>query len=129
RDRILGCDGLLVADRDVVGEEGDVDIGLADEQCFHDRSAHGGPSRQTSSAYSRMTRSDENQPICAVLRMLARHQAAGSRQRSSTARCARQYDSKSAATMNLSWPSTQSTSGWKRWRSSGENLPDEMLSI
>ena len=33
---IVARHGLLVAGRDLVGEEGHVDIGLADEQCLHD---------------------------------------------------------------------------------------------
>jgi hypothetical protein len=41
---------------------------------------------QISSAYSRMLRSDENHPICAVFNTLDHHQAWRSRQRSATAR-------------------------------------------
>ena len=33
--RVIVRDDLLVAGRDAVDHEGDVDIGLADEQCFH----------------------------------------------------------------------------------------------
>src|SRR4051812_10990611 len=35
RNRVLLGDGLLVAGRDLVGQEGHVDIGLADEQGLH----------------------------------------------------------------------------------------------
>ena len=41
---------------------------------------------QISAAYSRIARSEENQAMCAVLRMLAAHQAAGSRHSASTRR-------------------------------------------
>ena len=43
---------------------------------------------QISRAYSRMVRSEENQPMRAVLRMLVRHQSAGDCHSGSTARCA-----------------------------------------
>ncbi len=58
-----------------------------------------GARSQISSAYSRIARSDENQPTRAVLTIALRHQSAGTRHRSSTAACAVRYPSKSAATM------------------------------
>ena len=48
-----------------------------------------GTTFQISPAYSRIARSDENQPTLDVLRMAALHQPAASRQRSSTCRCAK----------------------------------------
>ena len=47
-----------------------------------------GTTFQMSSAYSRIVRSEENQPIRAVFSTLARHQARRSRQRAATRRCA-----------------------------------------
>src|SRR5271166_178308 len=43
---------------------------------------------QISCAYSAIVRSEENQPICAVLRIAERHQEDLSRQRLKTLRCA-----------------------------------------
>ncbi len=37
RDRIVARDGLLVALRNVVGQERDVDVRMPDKQCFHVR--------------------------------------------------------------------------------------------
>jgi len=42
---------------------------------------------QMSSAYSRIARSEENQPTCAVFSTLDRHQARRSRQRAETSAC------------------------------------------
>jgi hypothetical protein len=57
---------------------------------------------QISPAYSRMVRSEENQPMRAVLRTAERHHSLESCQRSSTLACAAQYESKSAQTRKRS---------------------------
>ena len=77
----------------VIGEERDVDVGVADEKCFHVfiryaslllsryPACQGRRRRQMSSAYSRMARSEENQPMRAVFSRLERHHAAASPER------------------------------------------------
>ena len=54
---------------------------------------------QISAAYSRIVRSEENQPTRETFKMLDRHQASLCFQLASTALCVLQYASKSAAIM------------------------------
>src|SRR5688572_8601339 len=85
RDGIVLCDVFFVSHRHMVGKKSDIDIALADEERLHCSARYpGSPMPQISLAYSRMARSDEKKPMRAVLRMLAFHQAGGSRHSQST---------------------------------------------